>query len=237
VPCRPFTVPMAIDDRLNSPSAYGMRSPLLDWSQPSSGSVSFVTAPDVFRDQPVLTGDLVRLEPLTQAVLEDYLAALAEPEVRRFTGAHVRFDRPKIEAWLATRGEHHDRADWAVVRAEDGAFLGEAVLNEVDLENESADYRVWLAGPQVFGQGYGTEITRLVVEYALGTCGLHRVSSGGRRERGSPPRSAATRALARGPGATASPDRAPVPARRLGCATVHVRHVAFSVARPGSGRG
>jgi len=25
--------------------------------------VSFVTAPDVFRDQPVLTGQLVRLEP------------------------------------------------------------------------------------------------------------------------------------------------------------------------------
>ena len=151
-----------------------MRSPLLDWSQPSSGSVSFVTAPDAFRDQPVLTGQLVRLEPLTLAVL----AALAEPEVRRLTGAPATFDRPKIEAWLATRGEHHDRADWAVVRAEDGAFLGEAVLNQVDLDNESANYRVWLAGPQVFGQGYGTEITQLVVDYALGTCGLHRISLG-----------------------------------------------------------
>jgi|SRR5665213_3208605 len=38
-----------------------MRSPLQDWSEPSSGSVSFVTVPDVFRDQPVLTGKLVRL--------------------------------------------------------------------------------------------------------------------------------------------------------------------------------
>jgi RimJ/RimL family protein N-acetyltransferase len=37
---------------------------------------------------------------------------------------------------------------------------------------------VWLAGPQVFGQGYGTEITRLAVDDALGTCGLHRVSLG-----------------------------------------------------------
>ena len=100
-------------------SAIGIRDAvtLLDWSQPSSGSVSFVTASDVFRDQPVLTGKLVRLEPLTAAVLEDYLAALAEPEVHRLTGARATVDRPKIEAWLATRGEHHDRADWAVVRA------------------------------------------------------------------------------------------------------------------------
>ena len=150
-----------------------------DWPRLSSGSVSFVTAPDVFRDHSVLTGKLVRLEPLTLAVLEDYLVALAEPDVHRLTGARVRFDRPKIEAWLATRGEQHDRADWAVVRAEDGAFLGEAVLYEVDLANESANYRVWLAGPQFFGQGYGTEVPRLGVGYALGAGGLHRGDLGG----------------------------------------------------------
>jgi hypothetical protein len=98
---------MKFGDR--SPNAIRMRSPLQDWSEPSSGSVSFVTVPDVFRDQPVLTGKLIRLEPLTLAVLEDYLVALAEPEVHRLTGARVRFDRPKIEAWLATRGEHYDR--------------------------------------------------------------------------------------------------------------------------------
>ena len=56
--------------------------------------------------------------------------------------------------------------------------MGEAVLNDLDPDNESANYRVWLAGPQLFGQGYGTEITRLVVDYALGTVGLHRVSLG-----------------------------------------------------------
>jgi len=88
------------------------------------------------------------------------------------------FDRPRIEDWLATRQEHHDRADWAVVRAEDGTFLGEAVLNELDPANESANYRVSLAGPHVFGQGYGTETTRLVIDYALDTVGLHRVSLG-----------------------------------------------------------
>jgi RimJ/RimL family protein N-acetyltransferase len=44
--------------------------------------------------------------------------------------------------------------------------------------NESADYCVWLAGPQLFGQGYGTEITRLVLDFALGTVGLHQVSLG-----------------------------------------------------------
>src|SRR5665647_986595 len=83
-----------------------MRSSLLDWSQPSSGSVSFVTAPDVFRDQPVLTGKLVRLEPLTPAILEDYLTALAEPEVYRLTGA-PRDSRPAQDRGVA---RHEGRA-------------------------------------------------------------------------------------------------------------------------------
>jgi RimJ/RimL family protein N-acetyltransferase len=33
-----------------------------------------------------------------------------------------------------------------------------------------------LAGPAVFGRGYGSEATRLVVDYALDQVGLHRLS-------------------------------------------------------------
>jgi RimJ/RimL family protein N-acetyltransferase len=131
---------------------------------------------DAFREQPTLTGPRVRLEPLGLSVLEDYLAALDDPEVGRLTGSHTTFTRADIEAWLSTRRDQHDRADWAVVRTADGAFLGEAVLNDLDPHNASVNYRVWLAGPSVFGQGYGTEVTRAVVDYALDVVGLHRVS-------------------------------------------------------------
>lgn len=50
--------------------------------------------------------------------------------------------RFQVERWLATRREQHDRADWAVIRIEDGAFLGEAVAHELDPANELANYRV-----------------------------------------------------------------------------------------------
>jgi len=131
----------------------------------------------IFRDQPVLTGELVRLEPLTEAVLEDYLVGLADPEVGRLTGTHAQFGRAQTEQWLASRAEQHDRADWAVLRRADDAFLGEAVLNDYDPDNASANYRVWLAGPEAYGRGHGTETTRLVLDYAFGV-GLHRVSLG-----------------------------------------------------------
>jgi len=137
-----------------------------------------VIAGDVFLDQPVLIGEYVRLEPLTAAVLGPYLAGLDDPQVQHLTSSQARFEPNAVERWLATRQHHHDRADWAVVRSSDGAFLGEAVLNELDAPNESVNYRVWLAGPEATGRGYGTEVTRLVLSYALNDIGLHRVALG-----------------------------------------------------------
>lgn len=131
---------------------------------------------DAFRAQQTLTGSTVRLEPLTESVMDDYWVALADPEVTRLTGTHQEFRRADVQEWLRTRHEHHDRADWAIMRIDDGAFLGEAAINDFDADNESAGYRLWLAGPAVFGRGYGTEATRLVVEYALDRIGLHRLT-------------------------------------------------------------
>ena len=64
---------------------------------------------DPFRGQPVLHGASIRLEPLTTAVLADYLRALREPEVIRLTGSHSRFEPLSVEEWLRTRLDHHDR--------------------------------------------------------------------------------------------------------------------------------
>jgi RimJ/RimL family protein N-acetyltransferase len=134
-----------------------------------------VLASDAFLDLPVLIGTSVRLEPLTEAVFDDYWAALADPEVNRLTGTHATFEAEQVRAVLRHRREQHDRADWAILRQHDGAFLGEAVINDFDPHNESANYRIWLGGPAHFGRGYGTEVTRLVVDYAFDRIGLHRL--------------------------------------------------------------
>ena len=132
-------------------------------------------AADAFRDQPILVGNRVRLEPLTEAAFDGVWTMLQEPEGRRLTGTHANFTPDQVHDWLASRRDHHDRADWAAVRIADGAFLGEAVILDFDPINETASYRVTLSHPRLYGQGYGTEITGLVVDYALDTVGLYRL--------------------------------------------------------------
>ncbi|HEY9475871.1 MAG TPA: GNAT family protein [Mycobacteriales bacterium] len=135
-----------------------------------------MTVPDGFRDQPVLHGPRVRLEPMCDRYFDGIWPMFSEPETMRLTGTHRRFSSEEIRHWVATRPDQHDRADWVIVRREDDAVLGEAVLNEFDPHNESVNYRIGLVGPAVFGLGYGTEATRLVLDHAFDVAGLHRVS-------------------------------------------------------------
>lgn len=131
---------------------------------------------EIFRDQAVLTGPRVRLEPLGSQHYDGLRPMLDDPESSRLTGTHATFSDDVLRRWLATRQDHHDRADWAIVRRADGLVLGEVVLNDLDPGNESVNFRIGLVGAHVFGQGYGTEATALVVGYALDVAGLHRVS-------------------------------------------------------------
>ena len=48
-------------------------------------------------------------------------------------------------------------------------------LSDLDVHNRSCSFRIALVGPRAFGRGYGTEATRLVLDHAFGTAGLHRV--------------------------------------------------------------
>lgn len=89
-----------------------------------------MVADDVFRDQPVLLGARVRLEPLGGRHFDGLWPMFGEPEGSRLTGTHATFTEAQIRGWLATRRDHHDRADWAIVRVADGAVLGEAVIND-----------------------------------------------------------------------------------------------------------
>ena len=128
------------------------------------------------REQPRNDGtERLRLEPLGPEHFDGAWAALHDVEARRLTGTHAVFTPEQIRVWLQTRAAETDRADWAVIRREDGAYLGEVVLSELDPDNASVEFRIALASSEVFGRGYGTEATRAVVAHALDDLGLHRI--------------------------------------------------------------
>lgn len=128
-----------------------------------------------FKGQPTLVGHRVRLEPLGLEHFDGLRPMFSDPEGRRMTATREEHDDDLLRRWLSTRQDHDDRADFAIVELDTGRVLGEVVLNDLDVDNETCNFRIALTGPDVYGRGFGTEATSLVLDYAFDTVGLHRV--------------------------------------------------------------
>ncbi|RAX48345.1 GNAT family N-acetyltransferase [Arthrobacter sp. AQ5-05] len=134
--------------------------------------------------KPVLVGERVVLRPFTEADILAMGPILADPEVLRLTGSvHSTRDAesadPRLDAatraWYEGLATRSDRLDLAVVDAAGGRCVGEVVLNDLDAENRSCNFRI-LLGPAGRNRGLGSEATALLLEHAFTNTALHRIS-------------------------------------------------------------
>jgi RimJ/RimL family protein N-acetyltransferase len=131
-----------------------------------------------FREKPVLSGESVVLRPVVADDAVDMLEVLADGDVLRLTGSHGTLSPDDLEPmrqWYGSRADHEDRLDLAVVDRASRQYVGEVVLNELDVNNNSCSFRIAL-GSRGQDRGLGTEATRLVLGYAFERVGLHRIS-------------------------------------------------------------
>ncbi len=126
------------------------------------------------KNQPILHGDTVTLRPIRA---EDADALFETDEVvNRLTGSHETFTLEQVQAHYARVAEADDRVDYAItLKEEPDVVVGEAVLNELDLDSRSANFRIMLTKERFFGKGYGTQATRLIVALAFEQLGLNRI--------------------------------------------------------------
>ena len=77
----------------------------------------------------------------------------------------------EVEKWYEEVST--DTLHWIVEAS--GRCIGTARLHGLDVENRRARYAVGIFDPDLWGQGYGTEITRLVLGFGFEILGLHRI--------------------------------------------------------------
>ncbi len=132
-----------------------------------------------FATKPTLNGLVVTLRPVEVGDVPTLHALMADPEVGRLTGSiHHSGDQPALwtpdelttiyRDWMTAS----DRIAWVIIDNENGAIVGEAVLNRLDQDNLSCGFRLWIRGAT--NRGLGTETVRLSMAHAF-SVGLHRV--------------------------------------------------------------
>lgn len=130
------------------------------------------------RDAPVITiaGAAValgpagrELVPLIQRWINDFstqrtLGGLPAPQTREQVAAiHERI------------GGAADGAVFAIYERASGRPIGIGELQAIDLRHRTAELVLFIGEPAARGRGFGSEVTRLMLDYAFATLGLHNV--------------------------------------------------------------
>ena len=128
-------------------------------------------------NKPNLVGNKIVLRPITVNDAAGMFAALSDEEGMRLTGTQNTFTFEQVEAFCEKVSKADDRADYAITLKDDpeSKYIGEVVLNSIDDENRSADFRIAMQGKAYFGKGYGSEATRLIIDYGFQVLNLHRI--------------------------------------------------------------
>lgn len=123
------------------------------------------------------TKDGYTLRSASQKDAENYYQQNFNPldkEIARLTGCKEEFSRDEVVNFFLKNIEDEDRYDFLLV-APDGRIIGESVVNEIDWELRSANFRIGIFHSESRGKGIGTWMTETTRDFAFEVLKLHRL--------------------------------------------------------------
>lgn len=123
----------------------------------------------------MIEGGRVRLRRMGPEDASDVVRMRRDPEVQ----AQLFSERPPTVdehlRWLAEIGARGDRHEFMIVDRASGRSVGTIGLSHIDPRHRHAEYGVVIGDPGARGKGFASEASRLLLDYAFGALGLHRV--------------------------------------------------------------
>ncbi|HEM6156090.1 TPA: GNAT family N-acetyltransferase [Streptococcus suis] len=118
-------------------------------------------------------------------VLQSFQAGFAEKyyedcftkpsaEIDRLTGSSGTYRKEDVVSYYNRIVNDSERFDFMLM-APDGTFIGESVINELDRENSSANFRIVIFDEGYLGQGLGSWAVEKTRDFAFEQVGLHRL--------------------------------------------------------------
>jgi len=125
-----------------------------------------------------LAGEKVLLRPFEAEDMEHMIRWYNQPELRALIGQVYPETKHSAEDWFERLCTDRSRVWFAVVRKSDGVVVGEAGLLRMDFPWKTTDLTMIIGDESARGQGLGTEAIVLLMDYAFGYLGFHRIAIG-----------------------------------------------------------
>lgn len=128
------------------------------------------------QDLPVINGETISLRPITWEDTDRIIAWRNKPSVYKHFIFRQPFTRELHENWLRTKVATGKVVQYIIVDKEDGQPVGSVYFRDIDPENESAEYGMFIGEDLARGRGIGTETVRLFTRFGLDVLKFHRIS-------------------------------------------------------------
>jgi len=125
----------------------------------------------------MIVGEKVRLRPIEREDLPRFVEWFSDPEVRRHLLVYLPFSLAQEERWFEGLQERLERQEEVLLAIEtaDGVHIGNVDLHAIDWKNRNAELGIAIGEKAYWGQGYGTDAIRTLLDLAFREMNLHRV--------------------------------------------------------------
>lgn len=124
-----------------------------------------------------MVSDHVLLRQLAIADTDTYYAWVKDPEVVKYSLSKwlKRYTKAEIEAWLRKTLADENTLNWGIVEKTSKNLIGHAGIAGIHKGNNSGEYFILIGDRNSWNKGYGTEVTKLIVDYGFKELKLHRI--------------------------------------------------------------
>lgn len=122
-----------------------------------------------------ITGERVLLGPLRRDLVPLYERWINDLETMRTYDMLRPMTTEQVVDWYERESRNPDTLRFTIYEREGGAPIGKAALYDVNYHQQRAMFSILIGAAAGRGKGYGTEATRLVLDYAFTVVGLHNV--------------------------------------------------------------
>lgn len=124
-----------------------------------------------------IEGNQIDLELIKKEDKQEYYQvgfACPDKEIDYYTGNEGSFTEEQVFSYVDKIVEDENRYDFKIL-SKAGVLMGESVLNEIDYECKSANFRICMFNSSMCGKGLGSEAVDLTIKFGMEKLKLHRI--------------------------------------------------------------
>lgn len=129
---------------------------------------------------PLLIGDDVYLRGLTEDDADgSYLNWLNDQEVTKYLeSGFFPYSKSNLKEYIISKSFRSDAVMLAIVEKKSERHIGNVKLEPINWIHRTAEFGILIGEKDVHGKGYGTQVLRLILDYAFFTLNLRKITLG-----------------------------------------------------------